>query len=133
VFKGRHCTTGEFVAIKRINKDSLEKKLGPNYKDILQRELMILMQINTCKNIIQVKDVIRTTQHFYIVFEYCEGGDLAGYLKKHERLEEKQVRRFMKQIANGLKSLNRLRIVHRDLKLSNFLISDNGENPVIKI
>lgn len=49
VFKARHCKTGEYVAIKRINKDSLEKKLGANYKDILQRELMILMQINKCK------------------------------------------------------------------------------------
>lgn len=49
VFKARHTGTGEFVAIKRINKDSLEKKLGPNHKDILQRELMILMQINKCK------------------------------------------------------------------------------------
>lgn len=70
VFKARHCETGEYVAIKRINKDSLEKKLGSNYKDILQRELMILMQINRCKNIIEVKDVIRTNQHYYIIFEY---------------------------------------------------------------
>lgn len=94
---------------------------------------MILMQINKCKNIIQIKDVIRTGQHFYIVFEYCEGGDLAGYLKKKERLSEKQVQNIMKQIANGLKQLNKLRIVHRDLKLSNFLISDDSENPTVKI
>jgi len=70
VFKARHTISGEFVAIKRINKDSLEKKLGANYKEILQRELMILMQINNCKNIIEVKDVIRTKQHYYIIFEF---------------------------------------------------------------
>lgn len=70
VFKARNSVTGEYVAIKRINKDSLEKKLGANYKEILQRELMILMQINTCKNIIQVKDVVKTSQHYYIIFEY---------------------------------------------------------------
>mmetsp|Transcript_32443 Transcript_32443/g.31843 ORF Transcript_32443/g.31843 Transcript_32443/m.31843 type:complete len:199 (+) Transcript_32443:438-1034(+) len=39
----------------------------------------------------------------------------------------------MKQIASGLKPLNKLKIVHRDLKLSNFLLSDDSENPIIKI
>lgn len=80
-----------------------------------------------------MKDVVRTSQHFYIIFEYCKGGDLAGYLKERQRLPEKQVRRFMKQIANGLKPLNKLRIVHRDLKLSNFLLTDNSDTPTIKI
>ena len=94
---------------------------------------MILMQINNCKNIIEVKDVIRTTQHYYIIFEYCAGGDLAGYLKKKGHLPEKQVRNFMKQIVNGLKPLNKLRIVHRDLKLSNFLLSDDSDNPTVMI
>ena len=70
VFKARHMDKKEFVAIKRINKDTLEKKLGANYKDILQRELIILMQINSCKNIVEVKDVIKTSQHYYIIFEF---------------------------------------------------------------
>lgn len=39
----------------------------------------------------------------------------------------------MKQIASGLKPLNKLRIVHRDLKLSNFLLTDDSEYPTIKI
>jgi len=47
VFKARHSETGEYFAIKRISKDSLEKKLGANAKDILQREIMILMQVNS--------------------------------------------------------------------------------------
>lgn len=58
---------------------------------------------------------------------------MAGYLKKRQRLPEKQVKRFMKQIANGLKPLNKLRIVHRDLKLSNFLLTDDTDYPTIKI
>ena len=39
----------------------------------------------------------------------------------------------MKQIANGLKQLNKLRIVHRDLKLSNFLLTEDSDDPTIKI
>lgn len=91
------------------------------------------MQVNSCKNIIQIKNVIKTPRHYYIIFEYCKGGDLAAYLKKRGKLPEKQVRRFMKQIANGLKPLNKLRICHRDLKLSNFLLTDDSEHPTIKI
>lgn len=133
VFKARNSKNGEIVAIKRINKDQLEKKLGANYKEILQRELMILMQINKCKNIIQIRDVVRTKDHFYIIFEYCKGGDLSHYLKKHKRLPEKLAKNFMGQIASALKPLNKLRIVHRDLKLSNFLLSDDSEEPIVKI
>jgi len=54
-------------------------------------------------------------------------------LKKRGHLPEKQVRKFMKHIANGLKPLNKLRIVHRDLKLSNFLLSDDSDEPIVKI
>ena len=133
VFKGQNIKTNEYVAIKRINKDQLEETIGPNYKDIVQRELSILIMLNSCKNVVQIKDCLNTSQHYYFVFEYLPGGDLAGYLKKRGRISEKQVKNIMKQIANGMKKLNELRIVHRDLKLSNFLITDDSEEPIVKI
>ena len=74
VFKARNLTTGEFVAIKRANKEHLEEAIGPNYKDIVQRELKILMMLNSCKNVVQIKDWLNTKQHYYFVFflnTYC--------------------------------------------------------------
>ena len=78
-------------------------------------------------------EVLKTESSFYLIFEYCAGGDLQQYIKSHQKLPEKQTRDFMRQIANGLKYLQRQKIIHRDLKPSNFLISDKTANPIIKI
>lgn len=79
------------------------------------------------------KEVIKTQNSFYIVFEFCSGGDLAGYIKKNGKLPNKKVQKFMQDISVGLKYLQDYNIIHRDLKPGNFLLSDTSEYPTIKI
>ena len=57
--------------------------------------------------------------------EYCKGGDLDDLLKKG-RIPEDQVIKIMNDVFNGLKHLNSLGVIHRDIKPTNIMF--DGEN-----
>lgn len=76
-------------------------------------------------------DVVRTTYHWYMLFEYVNGGQMLDYIISHGKLKEKQARKFARQIASALDYCHRNSIVHRDLKIENILISKTGDIKII--
>ncbi|KAI8621974.1 kinase-like domain-containing protein, partial [Chytriomyces sp. MP71] len=59
--------------------------------------------------------------------EFCERGDLAGYLDRMEDgVEEIVIWGILGQVAQGLKQIHELQIIHLDLKPSNIMISGHG-------
>lgn len=63
---------------------------------------------------------------FCAVLEYCNGPDLATYLKKYKTIPEKDAKSITRQILSGLKFLNETskKIIHYDLKPQNILFHD---------
>ena len=63
---------------------------------------------------------------FCAVLEYCNGPDLASYLRKYKTIPEKDAKSITKQILSGLKFLNETskKIIHYDLKPQNILFHD---------
>jgi serine/threonine protein kinase len=78
-----------------------------------------------------MRDVVRTQHHWYMLFEYVNGGQMLDYIISHGRLKEKQARKFARQIASALDYCHRNSIVHRDLKIENILISKTGDIKII--
>ncbi len=116
------------MAIKEILRKSLTEKL----EESLRKEIDILKSISN-ENIIRLIGVKKTDKNFYLIMEYCKGGDLSKFLKKRKRLEEFEVQKMMYQISNGLRVLADHNIVHRDLKLNNILLSTKDESATPKI
>ena len=88
-------------AIKEIANQTLTEKLGPKGQETLKKEVDISKLLNH-PNIVRLYDYIKTENNNYLVFEYCGGGDLRGFLKEKRRLSEPIAQRFMKQIASAL-------------------------------
>jgi serine/threonine protein kinase len=78
-----------------------------------------------------MRDFVRTNYHWYMLFEYVNGGQMLDYIISHGKLKEKQARKFARQIASALDYCHRNSIVHRDLKIENILISKNGDIKII--
>ncbi|EJT80061.1 CAMK/CAMKL/KIN1 protein kinase [Gaeumannomyces tritici R3-111a-1] len=78
-----------------------------------------------------LRDVVRTNYHWYMLFEYVNGGQMLDYIISHGKLKEKQARKFSRQIASALDYCHRNSIVHRDLKIENILISKTGDIKII--
>lgn len=63
---------------------------------------------------------------FYMIFEYAKH-DLAGLIDHKINFKEQDIKCIMKQIIEGLYNLHQLNIIHRDLKSSNILITQDGK------
>uniref|UniRef100_A0A8B9F3X8 Protein kinase domain-containing protein n=1 Tax=Amazona collaria TaxID=241587 RepID=A0A8B9F3X8_9PSIT len=63
-------------------------------------------------------------RHIYLLLEYCSRRSLADILRARGRLTEPEVRYYLLQVISGLRYLHGEGIVHRDLKLSNFLVTE---------
>ncbi|XP_069377218.1 cyclin-dependent kinase 15 isoform X2 [Paralichthys olivaceus] len=78
-------------------------------------------------NIVLLHDIIHTRESLTFVFEYVQT-DLAQYMNQHPGgLHSHNVRIFMFQLLRGLCYIHSRRILHRDLKPQNLLISYLGE------
>ena len=120
-------TTQKF-ATKQIDK---KYAANPKAKKYLDNEIMILKDIDH-ENIVKLYDVKETSQYFYLVTEYCNGGGLSDCLDKYQEehnapFPEELVQYLMKQIVSALRYLHRKRILHRDIKLDNILVHYESE------
>mgnify|MGYP003361625783 CR=1 FL=1 len=90
-----------------------------------------LGQIFYHPNICRLFHIWALTTHYYMLFEYVQGGQLLDYIIQHGSLKEYRVRKFTRGIASAIKYLHGHNIVHRDLKIENILISDAGDIKII--
>ncbi len=73
--------------------------------------------------------MLRTSNNYYLVYEFCNGGTLAEYIKSKKRLTEEEAIKVFAQIRSAFETLNAENILHRDLKPTNILF----HNGVIKV
>ena len=65
--------------------------------------------------------MIRTENNFYLIYEYCDGGNLDEYIYKNKFLSEKEALEILIQLVKALIEMERKFLVHRDIKPSNIL------------
>uniref|UniRef100_A0A0B6ZVQ4 cyclin-dependent kinase n=2 Tax=Arion vulgaris TaxID=1028688 RepID=A0A0B6ZVQ4_9EUPU len=123
VYRAKDTENNKIVALKKM-------KLN-NEKDGIQitglREINILLNIHH-KNIVEMKEVVvgNSLESIFLVMEYCEQ-DLASLLDNMAApFSEPQVKCIMLQLFAGLQYLHENFIIHRDLKVSNLLMTDKG-------
>ncbi|XP_063708176.1 cyclin-dependent kinase 9 [Culicoides brevitarsis] len=130
VFKAREKNHNKkFVAMKKVLMDN-EKE---GFPITALREIRIL-QLLKHENVVNLIEICRTkaTQNnryrstFYLVFDFCEH-DLAGLLSNiNVKFSLGEIKKVMQQLLNGLYYIHSNKILHRDMKAANVLITKNG-------
>lgn len=123
VYRARDLKSGEIVALKKIRME--REKEGLPICSV--REISILLQLRH-RNIVEMIEVVvgRDLNNMFLVMRYCEQ-DLATLIDNMKRpFTEAQVKCIMIQLLDGVAYLHRNYIIHRDLKVSNLLLTDKG-------
>ena len=114
------------VAIKTI----LTRKLSPDQAKMatvrFQREVRAVARLNH-GNIVQVYDFGTESDLAFIVMEFIEGKELKDYLDKSERFDLKRIFAVMGQLLDALDFAHQAKIIHRDVKPANLMITTAGQ------
>merc|ERR1719171_1687055 len=84
-------------------------------------------------NVVAFHDALDTSKQIYIIMEFVGGGSLHHFLKKRtaRRVEETKAKRLFYQVCQGIKYCHERHIVHRDVKLENLLMDEQGTVKII--
>lgn len=117
VYKATNIETKIDVAVKMIPLSKFEEvsKLA----QLTRNELHILKLLEDNINVINFVEMIKTNNHIYLVYEFCEGGTLEDLIRTHGHLPEKEALRIFKQLINAFRSIHSHHILHRDVKPNN--------------
>ena len=97
----------------------------------LQEEVEILSKLSH-PNIMQLYEVYNDKTNFYIVTEFCQGGELFDAMSKKGNFNENEASKIMKQVLSAITYSHQNNVVHKDLK-QNILLKDKGSDSIIKI
>lgn len=128
VFRARHKVTKKEVALKKILMDNEQE----GFPITAIREIKILKQYKNI-NTVNLIEVCRSTQRVhnnaisYLVFEFCHH-DLAGLIQEsHDKIRSLPlIKCIVKQLLEGIHMIHQNKIIHRDMKSSNILITKDG-------
>ena len=126
VFLAEHSQTQGKIAIKRIRIDFINE--NSSNREYFFNELQIMNKLKH-PNLLHCYELYQTSNNFYILMEYCDGGSLKHLRGAKGGLPEGQAMTYMRQIMEGFKALRRHKIIHRDVKLENLLLC----NGVLKV
>ncbi|XP_036382602.1 serine/threonine-protein kinase PLK2b [Megalops cyprinoides] len=115
--------TGKVYAAKIIPHSRVSK---PHQREKIDREIELHKALHH-KHIVHFYQHFEDKDNIYILLEYCSRRSLAHILKARKVLTEPEVRYYLRQIVSGMRYLHEHEILHRDLKLGNFFVSESME------
>lgn len=122
VYKAKSVNTGLEVAIKMIDKKAMHKA-GMVQRVINEVEIQCRLKH---PSVLELYNYFEDSNYVYLVLEMCHNGEMSRYLKDRRKpFTEEEARHFMHQSVKGMLYLHTHGIMHRDLTLSNLLLTSS--------
>jgi serine/threonine protein kinase len=122
VFRARHETDDATVALKVLKID-LSQDL--TYRQRFLHEARAAAEVRH-ENLVAILDAGEIDGRPFLAVAYVHGRTLEDHIKTEGRMPLEAVLRLADEVAAGLDALHERDLVHRDVKASNIMISDDG-------
>lgn len=122
VFRAVHQRTGQVVALK-VLREQFSK--DPAQYGLFVREGELGRSLRH-PNIVPIYEVHSRGKQHFLVMEFIEGSSLRELVKVRQRIPPGEATRLMIDIASALEYAFRRSVTHRDLRISNVLVSSDG-------
>ncbi|GAC94823.1 protein kinase [Pseudozyma hubeiensis SY62] len=119
VFTAYQVGTNVSVAIKQMNLEQQPKK------DLIINEILVMKE-SRHRNIVNFIDSFLFKGDLWVVMEYMEGGSLTDVVTCNI-MTEGQIAAVSREVLEGLRHLHQHRVIHRDIKSDNVLLSLQGD------
>mmetsp|Transcript_25120 Transcript_25120/g.81243 ORF Transcript_25120/g.81243 Transcript_25120/m.81243 type:complete len:524 (-) Transcript_25120:146-1717(-) len=130
VYQGRHSITGQEVALKQLTDGVAASRAGGGRRSgadvVPPREVLAMRHLPPHPNIAQLVEHVCVNGQHYIVMEPCYGGELFAQVEASGSLPEEYVLRLTRGAASAVSHMHSHGVAHRDLKLENMLVSEQG-------
>lgn len=123
-----HKQLGLIRAMKSLKKNAVLK----DEAEKLFAEVNILRDMDH-PHIVKLFELFQDDNHYYLITEFCSGGELFDKIKTMRNFSEKLAAEYMKQILSSIVYCHDKKIVHRDLKPENLLLENNKQDSMLKI
>ncbi|XP_035269314.1 traf2 and NCK-interacting protein kinase-like isoform X8 [Anguilla anguilla] len=128
VYKGRHVKTGQLAAIKVMDVTGDEE-------EEIKQEINMLKKYSHHRNIATYygafikKNPPGIDDQLWLVMEFCGAGSVTDLIKntKGNSLKEEWTAYICREILRGLTHLHQHKVIHRDIKGQNVLLTENAE------
>ncbi|XP_070960823.1 traf2 and NCK-interacting protein kinase-like isoform X20 [Oncorhynchus clarkii lewisi] len=128
VYKGRHVKTGQLAAIKVMDVTGDEE-------EEIKAEINMLKKYSHHWNIATYygafvkKNPPGIDDQLWLVMEFCGAGSVTDLIKntKGNSLKEEWTAYICREILRGLTHLHQHKVIHRDIKGQNVLLTENAE------
>jgi predicted Ser/Thr protein kinase len=126
VYLGKHLTLDRSVAIKVLPRKMTTKFFRERFLAESRAAARLIHP-----NVVQIFDAGEERGNPYIIMEYVEGVTVKQLINTRKRLGLAFVIRVIGEAAQGLGAAHKLKMVHRDVKPENIMISFSGETKVM--
>ncbi|MEZ6135186.1 MAG: serine/threonine-protein kinase [Pirellulaceae bacterium] len=127
VYRSVHRETGRVAAVKVLRK---RHRADPVQVEQFMREAKVGMQLRH-PNIVAIHEVDSDPRNPFMVMEFVEGQTLRELVKIRKKLDAITSLRLMADVANGLAYAATQGVTHRDMKLSNVLVTSQGRGKLV--
>ena len=127
VYRAVHIETGDIKAVK-----VLRQRYGADIetRDSFLREARVVMELRH-PNIVPIYEVDEDKARIYMVMDFVEGQNLREYVRAHKKIPYIRALKITRDLAAGLAHAAKFNVYHRDMKLSNVLLSSRGVGKLV--